>query len=139
MKLSALFTALALTLNPVPASEPVSMETILSPACEITLDRAEQVSPGLTVFVYEYVDSMVNITMLESSSRLASGKVESFRYEEAGDIMVTTIQTDDGHEWLAEDYVAPRGSRVLVFFDDMDTLDVTDDKILQIVNVCDLA
>ena len=137
MKLSALFTALVLTLNPVPASELVSTEAILSPACEITLDRAEQVSPDLTVFVYEYVDSTGNITMLESSSRLASGKVESFRYEEAGDIMITTIQTDDGHEWLAEDYVAPRDSRVLVFFDDMDTLDVTDDKILQIVNVCD--
>ena len=51
------------------------------------------------------------------------------------DWAITTIKTSDGHLWEVEDYFAPRFTTLHVTFNTMGTDDITDDEIIQIVNI----
>ena len=66
-----------------------------------------------------------------------TGELYSFRYVEEADIIVSEIHTDDGNTWTVEDFVAPRGSRLVITFDTNGTQDPRDDLPLQIVAVSD--
>ena len=66
-----------------------------------------------------------------------TGELYSFRYEEQIDAIVSEIHTDDGNKWTVEDFVAPRGSRLVITFDTNGTQDPRDGLPLQIVAVSD--
>lgn len=64
-----------------------------------------------------------------------TGQLYTFWYDESADIMVSEIHTDDGNVWTIEDYVAPRGSEVIVTFDTNGTQDPADDLPVQIASL----
>lgn len=66
-----------------------------------------------------------------------TGELYAFHYEEQIDAIVSEIHTDDGNTWTVEDFVAPRGSRLVITFDTNGTQDPRDDLPLQIVAVSD--
>lgn len=71
-----------------------------------------------------------------NSTRTVSGTVYAIDYpSDDRDYAITTIETEDGNLWDAEDYVAPRNVKVAVTFDTMGTETILDDEILQIVTV----
>lgn len=55
--------------------------------------------------------------------------------DDTRDWAITTIKTADGHLWEVEDYFAPRFTTLHVTFDTKGTEDITDDEIIQIVNI----
>ena len=71
-----------------------------------------------------------------NSTRTVSGVVYAIDYPtETRDYAITTIETEDGNLWGAEDYVAPCNVKVAVTFDTMGTETILDDEIVQIVTV----
>ena len=69
-------------------------------------------------------------------TRTIAGEIYSVSYPtDDRDYCVTTIETEDGNLWDAEDYVAPRNAKVAVTFDTMGTETILDDEIVQIVTV----
>ena len=72
----------------------------------------------------------------KSETRTIAGEIYSVSYPtDDRDYAITTIETEDGHLWNAEDYVAPRNVKVAVTFDTMGTETILDDEIVQIVTV----
>lgn len=55
--------------------------------------------------------------------------------DDTRDWAITTIKTADGNLWEVEDYFAPRFTTLHVTFDTKGTEDVTDDEIIQIINI----
>lgn len=87
---------------------------------------------------------MVLLTCVACTSAKASNKntrtmdaeIYSIDFgDDKRDWAITTIQTADGHLWEVEDYFAPRFTTLHVTFNTMGTDDVTDDEIIQIVNI----
>lgn len=69
-------------------------------------------------------------------TRTIAGEIYSVSYPtDDRDYAITTIETEDGNLWYAEDYVAPRNAKVAVTFDTMGTETILDDEIVQIVTV----
>lgn len=69
-------------------------------------------------------------------TRTIAGEIYSVSYPTNDrDYCVTTIETEDGHLWNIEDYVAPRSVKLAVTFDTMETETILDDEVLQIVTV----
>lgn len=69
-------------------------------------------------------------------TRTIAGEIYSVSYPtDDRDYCVTTIETEDGHLWNIEDYVAPRSVKLAVTFDTMETETILDDEVLQIVTV----
>lgn len=72
----------------------------------------------------------------KSETRTIAGEIYSVSYPtDDRDYAITTIETEDGNLWDAEDYVAPRNAKVAVTFDTMGTETILDDEIVQIVTV----
>lgn len=72
----------------------------------------------------------------KSETRTIAGEIYSVSYPTNDrDYCVTTIETEDGHLWNIEDYVAPRSVKLAVTFDTMETETILDDEVLQIVTV----
>lgn len=72
----------------------------------------------------------------KTETRTVSGVVYAIDYPtDDRDYAITTIETEDGNLWDAEDYVAPRNVKVAVTFDTMGTETILDDEIVQIVTV----
>lgn len=72
----------------------------------------------------------------KSETRTIAGEIYSVSYPtDDRDYAITTIETEDGNLWDAEDYVAPRNVKVAVTFDTMGTETILDDEIVQIVTV----
>lgn len=72
----------------------------------------------------------------KTETRTVSGVVYRVDYPtDDRDYAITTIETDDGNLWDAEDYVAPRNVKLAVTFDTMGTETILDDEVLQIVTV----
>ena len=70
------------------------------------------------------------------NTRTIDGEVYSVRFcDDNKDYCTTTIQTADGHLWEVDNYVCPRFTTLHVTFDTKGTDDVTDDEIIQIVNI----
>lgn len=87
---------------------------------------------------------MVCLTCVACTSAKASNKntrtmdaeIYSIDFgDDERDYAITTIQTSDGHLWEVEDYFAPRFTTLHVTFDTKGTDDVTDDEIIQIVDI----
>lgn len=69
-------------------------------------------------------------------TRTIAGEIYSVSYPTNDrDYCVTTIETEDGHLWNIEDYVAPRNVKLAVTFNTMETETILDDEVLQIVTV----
>ena len=69
-------------------------------------------------------------------TRTIAGEIYSVSYPtDDRDYAITTIATEDGNLWDAEDYVAPRNVKVAVTFDTKGTETILDDEIVQIVTV----
>lgn len=66
-----------------------------------------------------------------------TGELYTFHYSEDADIIVSEIHTDDGNVWTVEDYVAPRGTALIIVFDTNGTQTPEDDQPLQIVAISD--
>ena len=72
----------------------------------------------------------------QTDTRTIAGEVYSIAYpDDENDFAIVTIRTEDGNEWIVEDYVAPRFTPLAVTFDTNGTADKTDDKIIRIVSV----
>ena len=50
------------------------------------------------------------------------------------DAPIVTIVTEDGHEWITDDYIAPRHTPLEITFSTNSTEDVTDDEIISIAS-----
>ena len=73
----------------------------------------------------------------EQTQIVRTGELYTFRYSEDADIIVSEIHTDDGNVWQVEDYVAPRGTALIIVFDTNGTQTPKDDQPLQIVAISD--
>ena len=70
------------------------------------------------------------------NTRTMDGEVYSVRFcDDKQDYCITTIKTADGNLWVMEDYVCPRNTTLHITFNTNGTDDVTDDEIIQIVNI----
>lgn len=69
-----------------------------------------------------------------SGIRIAQGEVASRTYIEDGDYINTELITTDGEAWIAEDYTAPLGDKVLIIYDRCDKSTIYDDEIRYIVH-----
>lgn len=70
------------------------------------------------------------------NTRTIDGEVYSIRFcDDNKDYCTTTIKTADGHLWEVDDYVCPRFTTLHITFNTMGTNDITDDEIIQIVNI----
>lgn len=114
MKISAIITAAMLAANvTVPAAAPKDSARISVPQAIV--------SPA------------------PENVRVAEGVVRNFSYWDDLDVIKCEIETEDGHVWNILDYVAPRETDVIVTFDTHGTDDVTDDEIIEIINICEFA
>lgn len=69
------------------------------------------------------------------ATRTISGEVYRIDYPDATqDCPLVTIVTEDGHEWIADDYIAPRHTPLQITFSTNGTEDVTDDEIIAITS-----
>lgn len=50
------------------------------------------------------------------------------------DAPIVTIVTEDGNEWITDDYIAPRHTPLEITFSTNSTEDVTDDEIISITS-----
>lgn len=97
-----------------------------------------------TVFLSALTAIMVLLTCVACSQASATNKntrtmdaeVYSIRFcDDRKDYCTTTIKTEDGNLWEVDDYVCPRFTTLHVTFNTMGTDDITDDEIIQIVNI----
>lgn len=95
-----------------------------------------------TVFLSVLSAIMVLLTCVACASatvkntRTIDAEIYSIDFgDDERDYAITTIQTSDGHLWEVEDYFAPHFTTLHVTFDTKGTDDVTDDEIIQIVNI----
>lgn len=69
--------------------------------------------------------------------RVAQGEVTGRMYIEEGDYTNTTFTTTDGELWLAEEYMAPLGDKVLIIYDRCDRSTLYDDEIVYVIHLTD--
>lgn len=70
------------------------------------------------------------------ATRTISGEVYRIDYPtDTQDAPIVTIVTDDGHEWITDDYIAPRHTPLEITFSTNSTEDVTDDEIISITSI----
>ena len=69
------------------------------------------------------------------ATRTTSGEVYRIDYPDATqDCPIVTLVTGDGHEWITDDYIAPRHTPLEITFSTNNTEDVTDDEIIAITS-----
>lgn len=95
-----------------------------------------------TMFLSMLTAIMVAMTCVACASasnkntRTMDGEVYSIRFcDNDKDYCTTTIITEDGNMWEIDDYVCPRFTTLHITFNTMGTEDITDDEIIQIVNI----
>mgnify|MGYP007025972892 FL=1 len=97
-----------------------------------------------TMFLSALTAIMVLLTCVACSQASATNKntrtmdAEIYSIDfgnDCRDWAITTIKTSDGHLWKVDDYFAPRFTTLHVTFNTMGTDDITDDEIIQIVNI----
>ena len=97
-----------------------------------------------TVFLSALTAIMVLLTCVACSQASATNKntrtmdaeIYSIDFgDDSRDWAITTIKTSDGNLWKVDDYFAPRFTTLHVTFNTMGTDDITDDEIIQIVNI----
>ena len=69
--------------------------------------------------------------------RVVQGEVTGTMYFEEGDYTNATFTTTDGEMWVAENYVAPLGDKVLIIYDRCDKSTLYDDEILYVIHLTD--
>ena len=68
-------------------------------------------------------------------TRTISGEVYRIDYPtDTQDAPIVTIVTEDGNEWITDDYIAPRHTPLEIIFSTNSTEDVTDDEIISITS-----
>ena len=69
------------------------------------------------------------------ATRTISGEVYRIDYPTGTqDAPIVTIVTEDGDEWITDDYIAPRLTPLQITFSTNSTEDVTDDEIISIAS-----
>lgn len=69
------------------------------------------------------------------STRTISGEVYRIDYPtDTQDAPIVTIVTEDGNEWITDDYIAPRHTPLEITFSTNSTENVTDDEIISITS-----
>ena len=74
------------------------------------------------------------LALVASPIRITQGEVSNRIYIEDGDYMNTEFVTTDGECWIAEDYTAPIGDKVLIIYDKCDKSTIYDDEIMHIIH-----
>ena len=70
------------------------------------------------------------------ATRTISGEVYRIDYPtDTQDAPIVTIVTEDGHEWITDDYISPRHTPLEITFSTNSTEDVTDDEIISIASI----
>ena len=70
------------------------------------------------------------------ATRTISGEVYRIDYPtDTQDAPIVTIVTEDGHERITDDYIAPRHTPLEITFSTNSTEDVTDDEIISIASI----
>ena len=67
--------------------------------------------------------------------RVAQGEVTGRMYYEEYDCTNTTFTTTDGELWVAEDYMAPLGDKVIIVYDRCSRDTIYDDEIVYVIHL----
>ena len=80
-------------------------------------------------------DRLLEVKNLRTTFRTISGEVYRIDYPtDTQDAPIVTIVTEDGNEWITDDYIAPRHTPLQITFSTNSTEDVTDDEIISIAS-----
>lgn len=81
------------------------------------------------------IAALLQIVPVTPATRTISGEVYRIDYPTGTmDGPIVTIITEDGHEWIMDDYIAPRHTPLQITFSTNGTEDVTDDEIIAITS-----
>ena len=81
----------------------------------------------------------IGVLISTTNIRVAQGEVTGRMYIEEGDYTNTTLTTTDGEAWVAENYMAPLGDKVLIIYDMCDKSTIYDDEIVYIIHFTEFA
>ena len=78
---------------------------------------------------------IASLLQIVPATRTISGEVYRIDYPtDTQDAPIVTIVTEDGNEWITDDYIAPRHTPLEITFSTNSTEDVTDDEIISITS-----
>lgn len=98
------------------------------PAPEVT--RAER-----KTIMTKIIAIIAALLQIVPATRTISGEVYRIDYPtDTHDAPIVTIVTEDGNEWITDDYIAPRHTPLEITFSTNSTEDVTDDEIISIAS-----
>lgn len=81
------------------------------------------------------IAALLQLVPAVPATRTISGEVYRIDYPDAThDCPIVTIITEDGNEWIMDDYIAPRHTPLEITFSTNNTEDVTDDEIIAITS-----
>lgn len=81
------------------------------------------------------IAALLQLVPATPSTRTISGEVYRIDYPDATqDAPIVTIVTEDGNEWIMDDYIAPRHTPLEITFSTNGTEDATDDEIIAITS-----
>ena len=79
---------------------------------------------------------IASLLQIAPATRTISGEVYRIDYPtDTQDAPIVTIVTEDGNEWITDDYIAPRHTPLEITFSANSTEDVTDDEIISIASI----